>query len=121
AQKCLQVLTEKTEANPLPLAAPRLLAVRKPKGGVEALLAFLPFAEDDTLQGEVQSALGYLALRDGKVEPALVKALEDKSPARRAAAVEAIAGANLADQRDAVRALLKDADLSVRLRAALAL
>jgi hypothetical protein len=121
AQKCLQIMTEKTEANPLPTAAPRLLAVRKPKGAVEALLAFLPFAEDDVLQGEVQSALGYLALRDGKVEPGLVKALEDKQPGRRAAAAEAIAAANLADQRDAVRVLLKDADATVRLRAALAL
>jgi hypothetical protein len=121
AQKCLQIMNEKAEANPLPLAAPRLLAVRKPRGAVEALLAFLPFADDDAQQGEVQGALGYLAVRDGKVEPALAKALEDKLPLRRAAAVEAIAAADLADQRDAVRALLKDADLTVRLRAALAL
>jgi HEAT repeat protein len=120
AQKCLSQI-DPDAAPPLPAVAARLLAMRRPAGGAAAVLAYLPSAEDDQMAGELRTALAALAVKDGKADPALVKGLEDKSPARRAAAAEALAFAGAADQRDAIRKLLKDADQDVRLRVAIAL
>ncbi len=120
AQKCLAQL-DPDAAPPLPTVAARLLAMRRPAGGAEAVLAYLPSAEDDVLAGELRTALIALAMRDGKPDPAVIKALADKVPMRRAAAAEALAFAGGPEQRLAVRKLLKDEDPSVRLRAAVAL
>jgi HEAT repeat protein len=120
AEACLHLIANKP-GNALPAAAPRLLALRNPPGAVEALLAYLPYAESDTLVTEVQTALTVLAVRDGKPDPALLAALEDKTPARRAAAGDALARAGGAEVRSAVRKLLHDTDPSVRLRVGLAL
>jgi HEAT repeat protein len=117
ATACLERI-EKGEGNPLPGAAPRLLALRKPAGAAEVLLAYLPFAEDDTMAGEVRVALGAVAVRDGKPEPAVLEALADRLPLRRAAAAEALCRAG---QPAAARKALADADPAVRLRAAVAL
>src|SRR5262249_45356693 len=85
AQKCLRTL-EKGPATNAPAAVSRLVALRKPEGAAEAVLGFIPYADDETTLSEAQSALAALALReDGQPEPALLKALEDKTPARRAA------------------------------------
>lgn len=102
-------------------AAARVLARHKPAGAAEALLGYLPAAEDESVAEQVREALVDLAVRDGKPEPALVAALTDKSPARRAAAGVALARAKLTDQRSAVRKLLDDEDPTVRLRVALTL
>jgi HEAT repeat protein len=120
AQKCLQLLLDKRINAPLPAAAPRLLALRKPPAAVEALLAYLPFAEDEAAL-EVQAALTVLALRDGKLEPALAQALEDKLPLRRAAAAEVVCQTALGEHRSRLFGLLNDPDLTVRCRTALAL
>jgi HEAT repeat protein len=119
AEECLQLLAKK-EDKPLPTTAARLVALRKPEGAVEVLLDFLPFASE-TMTAEVQEALTALALRDGKVEPALVRALDDKLAVRRAAAAEALSRAGGLEIRPTLRKLLKDADLTVRLRVALTL
>ncbi len=119
-----KLLIERIEQEPahrLPPAAVRLLAVRKPAGSVAALLAYLPFAEDETLAAEVQKSLNALALRDGKLDPALLGALADSRPLIRAAAAEALVRGGRAEGRAAARALLKDAAPIVRLRVALAL
>jgi HEAT repeat protein len=108
-------------APPLPTVAARLLGMRRPAGGAEAVLAYLPSAEDDVIAGELRTALAAMAVKDGKADPAVLKALEDKVPLRRAAAAEALAFAGGADERDAVRKLLKDADPTVKLKAAIAL
>jgi HEAT repeat protein len=109
------------EPTPLPPAAARLVALRKPAGAAEALLAYLPFAEDEGMAVELQAALGVLAARDGKADPALVRALDDPLPARRTAAAEALSRVAGPDERPALRKLLRDADATVRLRVALAL
>ncbi len=57
---------EQEPAHHLPIEAIRLLAVRKPAGVVAALLAYLPYAEDESRTEEVRKALTVLALRDGK-------------------------------------------------------
>jgi HEAT repeat protein len=120
AQKCLQRI-EKEKPTALSLAAPRVVALRKPAGATEALIAYLPFADDEAIVSEVQTALLAVGIREGKADPALVKALEDKVPARRIAAVEVLCQGALTDHRQAVRKLLDDEDNTVRLKAALAL
>jgi hypothetical protein len=120
AQECVRLI-EKTEAPPLPTAAPRMVAMRRPAGAAEVLLGYLPFAESEGLTAEVQSALNSLAVRDTKPDPILLRFLEDKLPLRRAAAAEALARSPSPEARQAARKLLEDADLPVRLRAALAL
>jgi len=120
AEECLKEIADKG-APPLPEAALRLLVVRKPAGAVEALLDYLPFADNERRIAEVRQALAALAVREGRLEPALARALEDPLPLRRLAAAEAIVAAGALEQRDAVRKLLRDADPLVRLRTALAL
>jgi outer membrane protein assembly factor BamB len=66
-------------------------------------------------------ALTALAMRDGKPDPALLAALDDKLPLRRAGAGEALARGGGMDVRPAIRKLLQDTDPAVRLRVALAL
>ncbi|MGH7173303.1 MAG: HEAT repeat domain-containing protein, partial [Gemmataceae bacterium] len=117
-------LIERIERDPvhhLPGAAIRLLTVRKPPGGVEALLAYLPFAEDETIALEVQNSLTALARQNGKPYPALLRALEDVNPALRATIAEVlIQGGGLAGHA-AAHKLLADDSAEVRLRVALAL
>ncbi len=117
-------LIERIELEPsyhLPAAALRLLAVRKPAGSVEALLAYLPYAEDETFSAEARKSLLVLALREGKLDAALVRALSDTQAAIRSTAAEALAKGGGEAGRKAVRKLLTDAVPEVRLRVALAL
>jgi len=101
--------------------AARLLARRKPDGAAEVLLTFAAVASGEPGAEDVAAALPALAVRDGKPEPVLVKALEDKSASRRGAAAGALARAGARDTLPALRKLLRDPDPSVRLRTALAL
>jgi HEAT repeat protein len=112
---------EREPAHRLPAAAVRLVALRKPAGAAEALLAYLPFAEEESVATEVRTALTALALREDKPEPALVAALSDTRGVVRSAAAEALAKGGGEGARPAVRKLLADADPQVRLRVGLAL
>jgi HEAT repeat protein len=119
-----KLLIERIEESPaqrLPVAALRLLAVRKPAGSVEALLAFLPFVEDESLSSEVQKSLTVLARQDGKPVAALTRALTDSQPAVRSVAAEALINGRGEEGRAAVRKMLKDEAAFVRMRVALAL
>jgi HEAT repeat protein len=119
ARRCLKAL--ETNSAALSAAAVRLLAVRKPAGSAEALLGFLPFAEDEQVSEEARHALMAVAYSKGKPEEALVRGLEDGAPLRRATAVEALAQNGRAEPRAALQKLLRDPAPTVRLRAALAL
>jgi HEAT repeat protein len=119
AEDALHAIEEIPNAALVPAAA-RLIAVRKPAGAVEALLSYLPHADDEGIAEAVRSALAALAVPDGKPDPALVAALADKVPARRAGAAVALCRA-AAEQRPAVKKLLQDGDPTVRLRAGFAL
>jgi HEAT repeat protein len=119
AQRCI-VRIEGEPAHRLPAAAFRLLALRKPPKAVETLLAYLPFAEEDTFD-DAQATMTALALREGKPDPALVEALANSQPLIRAVAGEALASGKGPKVLPGVRKLLQDAELSVRLRVALAL
>lgn len=119
AERCIQRI-EADPAHRLPAAALRLLGLRRPAGAAETLLAYMPFAEEETL-AEAQSAMASLAVRDGKPELAFVRALGDARPVVRAAAAEALAQGGGPDALPAVRKLLDDGDGTVRLRVAMAL
>jgi hypothetical protein len=85
ARRCLAALPKVADKGAQRAAVVRLLAVRRPAGTVKTLLAVLPGA-DESLRAEVWAALAALAVRGGKPHPALLAALADADPARRAAA-----------------------------------
>jgi HEAT repeat protein len=116
AGKCLEAI-EKDTPNPLPAAAPRLLGLRRPEGGVEALLAYLPLAESDEMAEQIMDVLGAVGVRAGQPDKALLEGLKDKVPLRRAAAAVALIKGR-ADDLSGARRLLKDANAEVRLRTA---
>jgi HEAT repeat protein len=121
AGACLRHIDEKDLRVGVPAAAAHLLAECKPEGATEALLAFIPSIEDDSVAEEVRAALLAVAVHDGKPDKALLAALDDPLSARRAAAVETLSQAGLAKERPEVRKHLHDPDLLVRQRTAQAL
>jgi HEAT repeat protein len=106
---------------PLLLTGVQLVARRRPPGTVAVLLAYLPFAEDESAAEEVRAALARLTVQDARPQPALLHGLDSTDPDDRAAAGAVLARANLPDTRPAVRRLLDDDDPSVRLRVGRAL
>jgi HEAT repeat protein len=120
AQRCVRAI--ETDGGGLTVAAARLLAQRRPADAVGVLLAYLPHAENDTVLQEVQETLRAVAHDDkGAAAPALVRALGDEHPLRRATAVVVLDEGDVAQHREALRKLLHDPAPSARLRAALAL
>jgi HEAT repeat protein len=111
----------RNQLRPLPSAAGRLLALRRPAGSLEALLAYLPCADSDDAEASLAALLPDLGIRDKIPEPALLAALNDRLSLRRAAAAEAICAGKAINHLSAVRTLLNDRDADVRRRAALAL
>jgi hypothetical protein len=100
-------------------AVARLLGARKPAGAAAVLLNYLPFASDELVREEICTALVKVAVRDGKVEPAIRAGLTDKLPLKRAAAGAALAQTK--EELPTVRKLLADPEAPVRLRVALSL
>ncbi len=121
AEMCLRRIRQADYSVEIPAAAARLLADRKPDGALKALLAFVPFAADDSVADEVRRAMTELAIKEGKVAPALVEALTDKIPIRRATAGEAIPASGAKEHQPAVKKLLKDSSPLVRFRVSMAL
>jgi HEAT repeat protein len=122
ADDCINKINS-SESKRVPVGTARLTALRRPDGATDAMLGYLPFADDDDgMIAEVKSALTTLALDpNGKPDSALVTALSDSAPARRAAAAEALAKGGGATVRPEVKKLLSDKDLPVRQSAAAAL
>jgi HEAT repeat protein len=120
ARRCLKAI-EGPPGAAVAAAAARLLTVRAPAGAAEALVTYLPFADDATVADEVTRALKALAFPDGKPDPALLRALKDPVALRRAAACDALCRADHPGEVPEVRKLLQDPKPSVRLRAAVAL
>ena len=114
-EKCLKSVGKADGATMA--AAARLLKSRRPEGGVQVLLDFIPFVLDDADE-DVLDALCGLAVSGGKVHPQAVAVLKDSVPARRAAAGLVVCCFGSLDQRAAVEPLLKDSDPGVRFRVA---
>ncbi|HEX5268939.1 MAG TPA: HEAT repeat domain-containing protein, partial [Gemmataceae bacterium] len=123
ARKCLTLIEGGGPGSPsLAAAAARVLAQKKTPGAIEALLEFLPFADDEGVMDEVKAALASLATRDGKLDPAFLAALDDKSSSlRRTVVAEVLARSGNDEVMPALRKLLTDPRPVVRLRVALAL
>ena len=84
ADDCINKINA-SDAKRVPVGTARLTALRRPDGATEAMLGYLPFADDDDgMISEVKSALTTLALDpNGKPDTALVAALSDPMPIRR--------------------------------------
>jgi hypothetical protein len=89
AQECVEHLSRQPEATLVP-AALRLIELRKPAGAVPVLLAYLPWAQDEKTADEIWAALAAVAMRDGKADPMLEKALIDTDALVRNAAQAAL-------------------------------
>src|SRR5262249_7943539 len=92
AKRCLAAIPARAEKD-VRRAAVRVLAARRPASAIEALLAYLPQAQDEALEEEIVVALAALGVRDGRPDPALVEVAADKLPLRRLAAATALARA----------------------------
>jgi hypothetical protein len=119
AKRCIEQIESQAEISRI-AAVVRVLGDRKPDGAVAALLAYLPQADGESVEDAVFQALLALGTKDGKADPALVKALKDEEPLRRAAAAHVLARRD-PEQRAAVRKLLEDTEPRVRFEAALGL
>lgn len=121
ARECLLNLEGSTGAS-VTIAATRQLAVVRPAGATVVLLEYLPYAPNDAVVEEVGKALEVVGFdRDGRPDSALLRAIRDETPLRRATAAEVLSKAAGEEERSAVRQLLQDPKPSVRLRVALAL
>jgi HEAT repeat protein len=120
ADRCLQSIDLRRRPA-LIGAAVRLLAVRKVDGSVETLLRYLPSASDSSEIDEIGQALRKLGVRGGNADPLLLQALSDKDPLKRGVAGQALARAGLGAREPSVRLLLRDGDVGVREKVALAL
>jgi HEAT repeat protein len=85
AADCLRRI-ENESSSPAVVAAARRIAKEKPDGAAAALLTFLPAVGDEHVLNELQRALEAVTLRNGQSEPAVIQAVQDDDPTRRAAA-----------------------------------
>ena len=120
AEYCLRQI-DKIAGPSITKSVARLMAHGKPAGSAEALLAFLPFADDDLVLDEVRSTLAAVAVRDGNPEKAVIDAVQDPLPLRRSVAAEALVRSGRPELLQAMHRMLADPEKSVRLRVALAL
>jgi hypothetical protein len=118
AEQCLRQIENGDASVAIPAAVVRLLAVRKPQGVSQALLDYLPFAQNEAVREDVETALTAVAVREGQPDPVLVQALDSKELRRRAAAAAALCRAG---QGASARKLLQDDDPLVRFTVALEL
>jgi hypothetical protein len=121
AARCLQAI-EQTPHTARTLAAARLLAVRRPDGAAAALLAYLPSADWHTLGEELLGPLTAVAL-EGEQQapvPAVLAAVTDKEPTRRAAVAHVLGRAGR-EHHKPLAGLLADESPLVRYHAAVAL
>jgi hypothetical protein len=106
-----------TKAEPiLQAAAARMIAKLKPDGAADSLMAFVPFASDPMVVDEICKTLGAVAVHNGKVEPVILKSLNDAIAIKRGAAGEALARSGVKEEFPNMKKLLKDGDVSVRYR-----
>ena len=116
AAHCVAAIESLLDPNLLMAAVRRLIYLRA-DGAAGPLVNVLPLV-DWEIHDEIFHGLPRVALRDGKLDPALLAALEDEMPLRRAAAALTIALTGSGEQLARVRKMLDDREAEVRLRAA---
>jgi HEAT repeat protein len=102
-------------------AAARRLGGSGSEEAIPILLAYLPDAPDAGAREVAAALLASLHIKRKEPVSAVVTALKDDEPCRRAAACRALGPAHAGKHLPALRALIKDADPEVRLHAAGAL
>lgn len=120
AQRCVDVY-ENGPGSALPAAAARILARKRPADGVAVLLAYLPFADDESVDAELLTALRSLCPASEPVPDVIQKAIDSKEATQRAAAGSILGRREEKEHRAAARNLLSDVDARVRLRSSIAL
>lgn len=121
AREALALVEQGDLSEDVLIAALRLLARHKPPQMIEVLLAYTPHAVSSEITEALCLALASVAERDGAGDPLLVRALNAKSPLQRGVAAAALCRAGCRKELPAVRRLLRDPDLHVCRRVALAL
>ena len=123
AERCVAEITQVQHAA-RNVAAARLLAVRRPEGGAEALLAYLPFADWETVGEQLLDPLASVGIKgtgkDATPLAAVVAAATERAVSRRVAAAHVLGHAAAAHQKPLVP-LLDDPEPLVRYHAAAAL
>jgi HEAT repeat protein len=120
AQRCLASI--ESDGGTLTIAAVRLITHRGTSNAASTLLAYLPHAENDQVLQEIVEGLKTVAHDEkGKLDPAVVSAMGDDHPLRRATAVLILSDGDVSAHRDDLRKLLLDTAPSARLRAAMVL
>lgn len=89
AGECLRRM-ERVPHAAVAAAVVRALGKLRPADTAKVLLAFLPLADDQSVADGIRETLTAISVRDGRAEPALVEALTDPNPERRAAAAVAL-------------------------------
>jgi hypothetical protein len=117
AQEVLDGFDKSTRSG-VPLCVVRVLADRRPAGTCGALLDYLPLAEGNDIEEEILATLLAAGGQPDKLDPALVKALDDKHAGRRSCAALVVGFRGKGEEKKQVARLLGDADPKVRLRAA---
>ncbi len=90
ARQCLNKIAAVAGPEGLLPAALAVVAVKRPAGAAEVLLALAPTLTDEADARALRNALAAVALRDGKPDPVVLEALADADPARKAAAAAAL-------------------------------
>ncbi len=121
AKRCLATLTGNDNAQ-LPIAVSTLLAHRKTKDAMAAIMNYLPYAQGEEGIEQLRDSILILAGVGGKeTHPAIAKALKSPTPLLRALAIDILRRQGVAFHLETLRGLLKDKRPTVRLQAALAL
>src|SRR5262249_15793645 len=100
-------IIEKVPTRSLAMAAARLLATSKDDAVTDALLNYLPLADDESVGDEIRNTLAALAVRDGKPDGTLTKALSSDQAVIRGAVAEAFARTNDKSSREKMAEFLK--------------
>jgi len=120
ARYCIDVIEQNTRLG-VPAHAARVLVERNPPGAVEALLAYLPFADESWVEEEIRHALKRIAYGNGKAVPAVEQSLAHADAKRRGAAAWLLGASKDAGQRARAAMRLRDESAEVRYLAASAL
>jgi hypothetical protein len=121
AEICLKAI-EKVPTRAIAAAAARLLAKNPTDGTTDALLSYLPLADDESVAEEIRNTFAALCLRNGKPDPILEGVLEHPDALKRSAAAEAFARSADKATRERMKAFLKkEKDEVIRQTVAIAL
>ena len=116
---CIELLEGKASEN-LIAAALKVFASEGKSDAAEALFDFLPFAAEETLRSECESALRSLFLTSSVSGTLFEKKLADSNPYKRAVAAEILVRKGTPNQISLAKSLLEDPSSLVRTRLVIA-